>query len=433
MPLPAPNGPNREDQEFDVDQDIPLNICLLSYRSHPRCGGQGVYVRHLSQALSELGHCVEVVSGPPYPELSNGTRLHCLPSLDLYNPEDLFRTPALAELIDPVNLIEWLGVSSMGFPEPLTFGLRARRFLKHNNLRFDVIHDNQSLSYGVLSLARRLPTVATVHHPITLDRKLAIKAERRFLKKAQQWRWYSFTGMQKRVAAALKRLITVSQASRNDIGREFGISTQRISVVPNGIDTGLFRPLPGVERQRGLLVTTTSADTPLKGLSILLRALARLASQRPALRLVVVGSLKKDSPIGPLLAELGLGQRVRFTGPLGNEDYVRLYAQAWAAVIPSLYEGFGLPAGEAMACGVPVISTTAGALPEVVGQAGLLVPPGDAAALALAIKQICDDPDLASRLSRAGYERVNTHFTWAEAARKTVAVYRRTIDDYRRS
>jgi glycosyltransferase involved in cell wall biosynthesis len=416
-----------------VNENAPLTICLLSYRSHPHCGGQGVYVRHLSQALCALGHCVEVVSGPPYPELSNGTRLHRLASLDLYNPADLFRTPSVTELCDPINLIEWLGVSSMGFPEPLTFGLRARRFLHRRSRRYDIIHDNQSLSYGLRTIARCWPTVATVHHPITMDRRLAIQAEHRFWKKAQQWRWYSFIGMQKRVAASLKQLITVSETARDDIGREFGIGPQRVSVVPNGIDTGLFRPLPDMKRQPGLLVATASADTPLKGLSTLLRAVACLVPQRPELRLVVVGSLKKNSPIVQLLAELGLGERVRFTGPLGDLDYVRLYAQAWAAVVPSLYEGFGLPAGEAMACGVPVISTTAGALPEVVGRAGMLVPPGDAAALAEAIGRVCDGPDLAVKMGRAGYERVNTHFTWAEAARKTVAVYRRTIDDYHRS
>ncbi len=416
-----------------VDNDRPLRICLLSYRSHPYCGGQGVYVRQLSQALGALGHSMDVVSGPPYPELQNGSRLHRLPGLDLYNPAALFRTPSLSELCNPINLIEWLGVSTMGFPEPLTFGLRAGRFLKKRLQRYDIIHDNQSLSYGVWALSRRLPTVATIHHPISVDRRLAIRGERWFWKKAQQWRWYSFIGMQMRVAAALKHAITVSRAARDDICREYNIATEKMSVVPNGIDTQRFKPMPGIRRLRDRLIATASADTPLKGLATLLRAMARILPTRPNLQLMVVGSLKKESPIAPLLNELRLGERVRFTGPIRDDEYVRLYAQAWAAVVPSLYEGFGLPAGEAMACGVPVISTMAGALPEVVGDAGILVPPGDAAALAHAIVRICDDADLAAVLGRAGCARVNTHFTWAEAARKTVAVYRRTIDDYNRS
>jgi glycosyltransferase involved in cell wall biosynthesis len=409
----------------------PLRIGLLSYRSHPHCGGQGVYVRNLSHALCQLGHQVEVISGPPYPELDNGARLHRLPSLDLYNPDDLFRTPAIDELLDPINLLEWISVSTMGFPEPLTFGMRARKLVQSLRGRFDILHDNQSLSYGIRALARDIPTVATIHHAITVDRRLAVRAERSILKKMKHLRWYSFIQMQKRVAPALNRLITVSQCAKQDIVREFGLEPSKFSVIPNGIDTDRFYPLKGVERKPFRLIVTTSADTPLKGLQYLLRAVAKLIPKWPKLHLMVVGRPKKNSPILRQIDRLGLTRHIQFTGAISHTQFVRHYARAWCAVVPSLYEGFGLPAGEAMACGVPVVSTSGGALPEVVADAGIVVPPADHRALAKAIETLCADPILAQTLGRAGYERVMNHFTWKVAAQKCVNVYRRVIDDYR--
>jgi glycosyltransferase involved in cell wall biosynthesis len=377
-----------------------------------------------------LGHQVYVVSGPPYPQLVNGAGLYRLPSLDLYNPENLFRVPSLKELRNPINLIEWMGVSSMGFPEPLTFGMRADRFLRARASTYDIIHDNQSLSYGIWAIARRMPTVATIHHPITVDRMLAVRTEKSFWHKAKQLRWYSFVQMQKRVAPTLPRIITVSRCARDDISRDFGIAAHKFSIVPNGIDLEQFYPIPQIQRKPFRLIATASSDTPLKGLRFLLRAIAELAHAIPMLNLVVVGEPKKKSPIFQLIADLNLSRRVQFTGPIDHEQFVRQYASAWAAVIPSVYEGFSLPAGEAMACGIPIISTTGGALPEVVGNTGLLVPPADSQALARAIKLICDQPELARKLGQAGYQRVNEHFTWRQAARKTVAAYQQAIHDY---
>lgn len=411
--------------------DRPMRICLLSYRGNPHSGGQGVYIRHLSHALCKLGHQVDVLSGQPYPVLENGARLYRLPSLDLYNPKALFRTPSISELCNPVNMIEWLGISTMGFTEPLSFSIRAyQRLRKYND--YDIVHDNQCLSYGIWAIARQMPTMATIHHPVTVDRDLAIRSETALWRKAKHWRWYSFIGMQKRVVPHLKRIVTVSEHARDDISREFRIPSSRFSVVPNGIDTDIFYPLPGIEREPYRLIVTNSSDIALKGLHILLRAIAELVPTHPRIKLIVVGMPKKKSPIYKLVRELNLGNRVRFTGRIPQDEYLQQYARAWAAVVPSLYEGFGLPAGEAMACGVPVISTTGGALPEVVGDAGMLVPPGDHQSLAKAIAAVCDTPELAQKLSRIGYNRVMTHFTWRAAAEKTVAAYNRTIDDYRK-
>ncbi len=407
-----------------------LRICLLSYRSNPHCGGQGVYLKNLSRALKDLGHHVEVVSGPPDPLLDKDIPVHHIPCLDLYNEKDPFRAPSLKELSDPVNLYEWLGVSTMGFPELFTFGIRACNFLKNKFNNYDVVHDNQCLSYGIRAISRKVPTTATIHHPITIDRDISISTLSSLWKKAKQRRWYSFIGMQKRVARAFSRIITVSECAGRDISREFDIPQNRFRIVPNGINTDIFYPVSGIEREKGRIIVTNSADTPLKGLFYLLKALAEISKTRKV-RLIVVGTPKKNGAVVKLIKTLGIGHLVTFTGRIEDGEFVRQYARAAMAVVPSVYEGFGLPAGEAMACGVPVISTTGGALPEVVGDAGILVPPADHLLLAEAVKALLDSPERADKLGLAGYKRVQDNFTWKRAAEKTVEAYREVICDYR--
>jgi glycosyltransferase involved in cell wall biosynthesis len=407
-----------------------LKICLLSYRSNPHCGGQGVYLKNLSRALKDLGHDVEVISGPPDPQLDDDIPLYQLSGLDLYNPEDPFRVPTLKELSNPINLMEWLGVITMGFPELFTFGLRAYLFLKTSSHKYDIVHDNQSLSYGIWAINKLVPTVATIHHPITVDRKIAIQSVSSAWKKMKQWRWYSFVGMQKRVSRSLSRIITVSTSALEDISRDFKIPVKKFSIVPNGINTGVFFPISEIEREKNRVIVTNSADTPLKGLSYFFQAVAELSKSQD-INVTVVGTPKKNGYIVKLIRDLDIGCRINFTGRIDDREFVQQYARASVAVVPSVYEGFGLPVGEAMACGVPVISTTGGALPEVVGNAGVLVPPADPPALAEAMRQLLGNPGRAEELGRAGYERVQKNFTWARAAEKTVAVYREVLDGHR--
>lgn len=412
-----------------IQKEKPLKICMISYRSNPHCGGQGVYVRNLSRALTDLGHHVEVVAGPPDPLLDPDVKLSMLDCLNLYDPADMFRTPKPYELKDPINLIEWLSVSTQGYPEPFTFGLRAMKFLKHRLKDFDIIHDNQSLSYGVLALSRKIPTIATIHHPITVDRRIAIKSVRSFRKKLQHMRWYSFIGMQKRVARLLPRIITVSEFSKQDLIREFDIPDSRFNVVPNGINTQTFYPVPGIEREKDRIIVTNSADMPLKGLYYLLQAVHDISKKRN-IRLTVIGQPKENGGVVKLIQKLQIGHLIDFTGRITDEEFVRQYALASIAVVPSVYEGFGLPVGEAMASGIPVICTTGGALPEVAGDAAVLVPPKNPEALATAIMELLDDPERAERLGREGYTRVMEQFTWKNAAEKTVQAYRETLRDY---
>jgi glycosyltransferase involved in cell wall biosynthesis len=410
-----------------------LRIGLISYRSNPHCGGQGVYIRHLSHALCDLGHDVEVIAGPPDPllnnKLNNRVKLTMLKTLDLYNPENLFRTPSLKELADPINLIEWLDVSTMGYPEPMTFGMRMKKYLKENNRKFDIIHDNQSLSYGIMSLAKKMPVTATIHHPMTVDRRLAVQSTRSFLKKIKVLRWYSFISMQKRVAKKLSCIITVSKSSKKDIAREFNIPESRFKTIPIGIDTHHFYPMETIKKQPDRIIVTNSADTPLKGLYHLLFAIKGVLKTQPV-KLVVIGSPKKNGGIEKLIKKLEIGQYIEFTGRIDQDLFVREYAKASIAVVPSLYEGFGLPVGEAMACRIPVICTTGGALPEVAGDAAKLVPPGDAKAMEAAILELLNDASQREMLAQKGYERVLKEFTWEKTAIKTVEAYRQIINDY---
>jgi MMP alpha-(1->4)-mannosyltransferase len=406
----------------------PLKICLVSYRGNPTCGGQGVYMRYLSKALLDLGHQVDVVAGPPYPELDKNVTLYKLPGLDLYNPHHLFKVENKWKLTSPINLLEYFIMCLGGFPEPLAFSLRLYRYFRKELPRYDIVHDNQTLAYGLLGISRLgYRVLATIHHPITIDRDFEVMAAKTWWDKLKVKRWYGFIAMQKRVSRRLALIITGSDRCKNDIRETFKIPAQKLRVVPLGINTDFFYPLPDVDRMNNHLLVTISADTPLKGLEYLLQAVASIHNKRD-IKLTVIGEPKENGKIVQLVKQLGINECVKFTGKIRNEDFARYYAQATVAVVPSLYEGFGMPAGEAMACGVPVISTSSGALPEVVGDAGIVVPPADKEALEKAILFFLDSPENCRRFGMAGLERVKKSFTWNDTAKSTVDVYRELLD-----
>jgi glycosyltransferase involved in cell wall biosynthesis len=405
--------------------DGPMRVAMLSYRSKPHCGGQGIYLRHVSRELAALGHHVEVFSGQPYPELEPGPVLRTLPSLDLYRDEDPFRTPHLREYRDWIDVLEVLGMWTAYFPEPLTFSLRALRALRGRAGDFDIVHDNQVLAYGNLGLARLgLPLVTSIHHPISVDRRIELKAARG-LRKIPKWRWYSFVRMQARVARRVGPIMTGSESSRADILRDFKVPADNVSVVPLGVDTRLFHPRPG-PRVPGRIVAVASADSPVKGVATLLRAYAKLSTER-RVSLTLVSKLVPDGPTQRLLSELSLTGKVQFVSGISDEELAELVASAEIAVVPSLYEGFSLPAVEHMASGTPLIASRTGALPEVTADAAVLVPPGDPEELCAALRTLHDSPAERDRLSQAELARVAERFAWSAVARATVAEYRRAI------
>lgn len=409
----------------------PLRVAFLAYRGNPYCGGQGVYTRHLTRELVALGHEVTVFGGPPYPVLDDGVELVPVPSLDLYREPDPFRTPRLREFRSLVDVVEFAVMCTAGFPEPLTFSLRARRALASRPGAFDVVHDNQSLGSGLLGmLDDGWPVLATVHHPIAVDRALEMAGAPDRWRRLTLRRWYGFVRMQARVARRLPSILTVSESSRADVVTHLGVHPGQISVVPVGVDHARFRPQPEVARVPGRLVTTASADVAMKGLVPLLEALAKVRTERHA-ELVVVGAPRRQSGAVATIERLGLEGAVRFVTGLSDAALVHLYAEAELAVVPSLYEGFSLPAVEAMACGVPVVATTGGALPEVVGRHGetaLLVPPGDVGAMAAAIGRALEGEAMRRRLGRAGRARTVERFTWQATAEATARQYRLLLE-----
>ncbi|MFF0202750.1 glycosyltransferase family 4 protein [Streptomyces sp. NPDC005017] len=412
-----------------ADGERPLRIALLTYKGNPFCGGQGVYARHLSRELARLGHSVEVIGAQPYPVLDEGVPLTELPSLDLYRQPDPFRTPGRGEYRDWIDALEVGTMWTGGFPEPLTFSLRARRHLRARRGEFDVVHDNQTLGYGLLGDVGA-PLVTTIHHPITVDRQLELDAAEGWQRRYSVRRWYAFTRMQKRVARRLPSVLTVSGTSRQEIVDHLGVRQDRVHVVHIGADTDLFSPDPSVPRVPGRIVTTSSADVPLKGLVYLVEALAKVRTEHPDAHLVVVGKRPTEGPVATAVERYGLEGAVEFVKGISDAELVGLVRSAEAACVPSLYEGFSLPAAEAMATATPLVATTGGAIPEVAGKDGetcLAVPTGDAGALAAALVRLLDDRDLRTRLGAAGRERVLSNFTWARAAEGTAARYREAI------
>lgn len=407
--------------------ESPLRIAVTSYRSKPHCGGQGIYVRQLSKALIELGHSVEVFSGPPYPDLVDGVRLTQVPSLDLYAEPNPFRIPRPREFRTGTDLLEFLIMCTAGFPEPRTFSRRVVPLLRKRAGEFDVVHDNQTLGTALLELPKSgLPLVGTMHHPISKDRELALAAAG-LRKQIPLRRWYGFLGMQAKVARRIPLMVTPSQNSAEDAARDFGLRPDQLVHIPIGVDVEHFRPR-GV-RVPGRIVTLCSADVPLKGLQVLLRALALLPESSDA-QLIAVTRPEPGGPTEKLVAELGISHRVNFVSDLDDDEIAELMASAEVACVPSLYEGFSLPAVEAMASGTPLIASDTSALPEVVGRdgnCGLLIPPGDAPALALAVQNLLEDPQRRAAMGVAARQRVQQRFSWTVTAQQTVEVYRRAI------
>ena len=405
----------------------PLNILMPSYRSHPYTGGQGIYMRLVTKAMRDLGHNVDVISGQPYPILDDGVKLVKLPSLDLYSYNNPLKAFNFNLLKNKIDLYEWISHLTGGFSEPYTFGERMAKWAKYNFSKYDVVHDNQTLAYGLLKLKNfGLPVVGTIHHPITMDKRIDIQHAETLSLKILKWRWYSFLNMQMHVARQLDPIIVVSENTRKDLVRDFKVDIKKTRKVLHGIDHLTFRPIDGIKRKPNQLITTASADVPLKGLIYLIRAYDLLLKDFPELELIVIGKLR-DGPTSKELNKRGIKNKVKFVSDLTSNQIAKLYAESTIAVSPSVYEGFGFPAGEAMSCGIPLVSTNGGSLPEVVGDAGIIVNHSDPASLYQGIKQLLDNNEKRLVYGKMGRKRVLDKFTWKRAAQELVNVYKEAI------
>ena len=414
--------------ELDRLREGPLRLAYLTYRGKPHVGGQGVYTRHLTKALADLGHHVEVYGGQPYPVLDPRVELHRLPSLDIFNDQFPGRFPAYWELNNWPNALEALYFLKGTFAEPLTFSLRAYRALQDRVNDFDLVHDNQCLGKHILSIEKIIPTIVTLHHPITKDRKLEMQHTKNYWKRRGISRWYSFVKMQGKVASRLPRIVVVSKNSIADIHTDMKVSLDRMRLVPVGVDPDLFKPIPSVARKPHHLITTASADVALKGLAYLLEAVAKLRTERD-IHLTIIGKPRAGAS-ADLITSLGLSDCITYVSGVSDERIVELYAESTLAVVPSLYEGFSLPSIEAMSTGICLVATTGGALPEVTGRDGdtvLSCPPGDADALAAALRRGLDDESLRAKIGAAGRTRVVERWSWRHCASLTVDQYREVL------
>ncbi len=406
---------------------------MLSYRSKPHCGGQGVYIRHLSRELARLGHDVEVFSGQPYPDLDEGVRLTKVPSLDLYREPDPFRVPKLREFRDRIDVEEFLTMCAAGFPEPKTFGERVARLMKDRAGDFDIAHDNQVLAPGVMELeSYGLPVIATIHHPITMDRQIDLQSAPTRRKRFTLRRWYGFLRMQGKVAKQLRKVLVPSESSARDIARDFGVDPARIETILLGVDD-VFAP-PTAPRVPGRILAMASADAPMKGIATLLEAFAKLAVERD-ISLVLVTRPEPGGRTEQLIDQLGIADLVTFVSGVSDQELVDVMGSAELACVPSLYEGFSLPTAELMACATPLVVSRAGAIPEVVGPDGEcadLVTPGDVGELTTAIAALLDDPQRRSAMGAAGRVRVQQLFSWRAVAVATAAAYEETIAAFQR-
>ena len=404
-----------------------MKVGLLSYRSHPYSGGQGIYIKHLSKALKNLGHEVSVLSGPPYPELDSEVNLIKIPSLGLFESGERLKAFRLRFLWSPIDLYEWITVMTGGFPEPYTYGKRVLKRLKENNLKLDVLLDNQSLSSSLLEIQTHYPLAVTIHHPITKDHKLEMQNAVNWKERLSSSRWHNFLPMQKRVAPQLKNIICVSQPSKEDVISEFKVDEKKITVIPNGIDIGIFKPSSIKKSLSFRIVTTASADIPLKGLRHLILALPRVIRQFPLTSLTVIGKSPEKSNLNKLIDDLDLEDKITFRSGISEKEIVKTYHDADIAVIPSLYEGFGFGAGEAMACGVPLISTDSGGLKQVIGDAALKIKPGSVNEIEEGILKLFTEEKIRQELAEKGRERMEEFFDWKIAASAYIEVFKKII------
>ncbi len=410
-----------------------LNIAILSYRSAQFGGGQGVYIRDISNALKLKGHNVDVISGPPYPNLNSGINLIKLPGLDLFETfsfRDRVRKFFRKKNKKIDDYYEFFSVLFGGFPEPRTFGKRAARYLELDN-NYDLVIDNQSLSYGMIDIQKRFPFIEIIHHPITFDYKYELASSKKIKYRISRYRWYSFLKMQKKVAPNIIRIITPSKSSREGIVSEFKCNKENITVINNGLDTDEFCPEDNSKRREYRLITTASADVPLKGLDFSLKALKKLKKDFPKIHLVVIGTIKKGGHTEKLIKKLGIDNDVIFKSNLTKNEIKKCYSKSSIAIVSSLYEGFGYPVIEAMSCEVPLIATNVSSIPELTLKFAKLIEPKNEDMIYKSVKDILANYDKYKKIAFQGREHVINEFNWIKITQEYENIIFETIKDFK--
>jgi len=411
-----------------------LNIAILSYRSARFGGGQGVYIRDISFALSLMGHRVDVISGPPYPELHDGIKLIELPGLNLFETfsfKDRLNKFIKKKSKTNDDYYEFFSTLIGGFPELRTFGNRANKFL-NSNKDYDIIIDNQSISYGMIEIQKRFPLVEIIHHPITFDFKFELASTKKIKYKISRYLWYSFLIMQKKVAPKLETIVTPSKSSKNGIVAEFNCKSSNITVINNGLDYEEFAPISNIERNKNRLITTASADVALKGLDFSLKALKLLKKNNPKIHLIIIGAPKKNGHTEKLIKKLNIEDNVIFKKNISKEKIKELYSTSSIAIVSSLYEGFGYPVIEAMSCEVPLIATNISSIPELVRSYGILIDPKDEKKLSFNIEKVLNNYDDYKDNAIKGRQHVIETFNWSKITAEYEKILYKTIEKFKK-
>ena len=409
-----------------------FNIAILSYRSARFGGGQGVYIRDISYALNLMGHNVDVISGPPYPDLHKEVNLIKLPGLDLFETFSL--RDRIKKLFNKKNkniydYYEFFSVLLGGFPEPKTFGIRANKYLEDTE-KYDLIFDNQSISYGILDIQKRFPFIEIIHHPITIDYKYELESSMKLKYRISRYRWYSFLKMQKKVAPSIKRIITPSISSKNGIINEFKCEKENISVINNGLDSIEFSPINNFPRNKFRLITTASADVPIKGLDYSLKALKILKKDFPKIHLIVIGKIKNHGHTQRLIKKLKLEEDVIFKSNLSKLQIRELYASSSIAIVSSLYEGFGYPVIEAMSCEIPLIATNISSIPELTSNYAKLIEPKNEEMISNSVKEIFLDYSKYKEIARCGRQHIIKNFNWIKISKEYEKIILNTVEEF---
>ena len=408
-------GLQKYNSKFQLNQK--LNIAISSYRSAPFGGGQGIFIYELSKALQSLGHNVDIISGPPYPNLEPKINLIRLPGLNLFSTFVFKERLIIFQNKKNKSMDDWYEfVSALfgGFPEIKTFGNRLSHLLQNSS--YDILIDNQSLSFGVLQVQNRMPVIEIVHHPITKDYEYDIQFSKGVIQKISKWRWFSFLKMQKKVAPFMKVISTPSINSKDDIAKDFNVSKNKIMVIPNGIDHINFSPKEHINRNPGQLITTASADVPLKGLDFTLKAIHSIKKDFPKIRLVVIGAPRPGGHTERLIQKLNLEANIVYKTNLTKEEIAIEYAFSNIAIVSSLYEGFGFPVGEAMACAVPLIATDVASIPEITGPFAEMIAPESHEDIFNSLDNILQNYDRFMKKANLGRDHILQNFSWSVIA-----------------
>ncbi len=403
-----------------------LKIALLSYRSDPFSGGQGIYVKNVSEALLSRGHEITIFSGNPLPEVNKAIKVEKIDTPGFFETFDSIERIKIFSTLEKnrLNLLDFFETFTGTFTEPVFFGERLIKNKVFQELvdTFDIFHDNQSISAYPQTILKKL--ITTVHHPIHMDKEIDLATEKNFFTRLSIKRWYSFLNFQKKNLASVKKVISPSASSKNDIRNYFDYPSKNISVIWNGInlDDCKFHQR---ETFNANFVTIISSDVPMKNLKTVLKAIYLLKQDGLNVKLTVIGDLREENK--NLINKLDLANDIDYKSKLPRDELIKSLNDADIGIAPSIYEGFGFPLVEMIATGLPVIVSDKGSLPELAGNAGLIFNSKDSSDLKKKMKELIENKILRNKLTENSKLRRDDFFGWDEYAKKLEDLYKELI------